>query len=137
MGSETTYSGVLGLLGWLSAALGANAEDLAHLDGARLRLEKLVGDSEGTARQQAAFTASKQDASRRLRDLLVEGQRPASGMTQFLQERYGARSEKLAEFGLQPFRSRKLRTAKSAEQPTAPTPVPPAAHSVPAASTQQ
>jgi hypothetical protein len=130
MGNETTYSGVLGMLGRLSTALGANAADLAHLDGARLRLAKIVGDAEGFAQQQAAFTASKQDASKKFRDLLVEGQRLASGMTKFLQEHYGNRSEKLAEFGLQPFRGRKPRTPKTPEPPTTPTPppAPPPAH---------
>jgi hypothetical protein len=132
MGNETTYSGVLGMLGRLSAALGANAADLAHLDGARLRLAKIVGDAGGIAQQQAAFTASKQDASKQFRDLLVEGQRLAAGMTKFLQEHYGTRSEKLAEFGLQPFRGRKPRTAKPPMPPTtpvpAPTPAPPTAH---------
>jgi hypothetical protein len=128
MGNETTYSGVLGMLGRLSTALGANAADLAHLDGARLRLTKIVGDAEGIAQQQAAFTASKQDASKKFRALLVEGQRLASGMTKFLQEHYGARSEKLAEFGLQPFRGRKPRTPKTPEPPPAPAPASPAAH---------
>ena len=121
------------MLGRLSAALGANAADLAHLDGARLRLAKIVGDVEGIAQQQAALTASKQDASKKLRDLLVEGQRLASGMTKFLQEHYGTKSEKLAEFGLQPFRGRKARTVKApttptTPTPTTPTPTPPAVH---------
>ncbi|MFY9820131.1 MAG: hypothetical protein WAM82_02040 [Thermoanaerobaculia bacterium] len=83
MGNETTYSGVMGGLGRFSAALTANAADLAHLDGARLRLAKLVADIEGVTQQQAAFTASKQEASRQLQKLLVEGQRMASGMTKF------------------------------------------------------
>ena len=131
MGNETTYSGVLGSLGRLSTALGANAADLAHLDGARLRLETVVGDAEGLAQQQAAFTASKQEASKKFRDLLVEGQRLASGMTKFLQEHYGTRSEKLAEFGLQPFRGRKPRTAKTPEPPTTTAPVAPTAHRSP------
>jgi hypothetical protein len=132
MGSETTYSGVMGGLGRLSSALTANAAELAHLDGARLRLAKIVTDVEGIAQQQAAFTASKQEASKQLQKLLVEGQRLASGMTKFLQEHYGTRSEKLAEFGLQPFRGRKPRTPKSptpsGPPPPAPTPAPTTAH---------
>jgi hypothetical protein len=122
MSKETTYSGVMGGLGRLSSALTANATDLAHLDGARLRLVKIVTDVEGLARQQAALTASKQEASQQLQKLLVEGQRVASGMTKFLQEFYGTRSEKLAEFGLQPFRGRKPRTAKTPEPPPTSTP---------------
>jgi hypothetical protein len=78
--------------------------------------------------QQAALTASKQDASKQFRDLIVEGQRLATGMTRFLQQNYGTRSEKLAEFGLQPFRGRKPRTAKNPVPPTTPTPAPTPAH---------
>jgi hypothetical protein len=142
MATETTHSGVLGMLGRLSTALGANAADLAHLDGARLRLAKIVGDVEGIAQQQAAFTASKQDASKKFRDLLVEGQRLASGMTKFLQEHYGNRSEKLAEFGLQPFRGRKPRTPKvktptTPEPAPAPTTAPPAVHAAADANLKQ
>jgi hypothetical protein len=124
MGNETTYSGVLGSLGRLSSALDANAADLAYLDGTRLRLSKIVGDIKGVAQQQAALTASKQDATKQLRGLLVEGQRLAAGMTKLLQQNYGTRSEKLAEFGLQPFRGRKPRTPKTPEPPTPSTPAP-------------
>jgi hypothetical protein len=128
MGNETTNSGVMGRLGRLSSALNANAADLVHLEGARLHLEKIVTDVDGIAQQQAALTASKQETSKQLQKLLVEGQRVASGMTKFLQEFYGTRSEKLAEFGLQPFRGRKPRTPKTPEPPTpAPTTAHPAA----------
>jgi hypothetical protein len=142
MDNETTHSGVLGRLGRLSTALDANAADLAHLDGARLRLSKIVGDLKTMGQQQAALTASKQDASSQFRDLLVEGQRLASGMTKFLQQNYGTRSEKLAEFGLQPFRGRKPRTPKeptptTPEPPANPTPAPATAHAEADANTRQ
>ena len=75
MGGEMMYAVVLGLLGLLSTALVANAAGVAPLAEARLRLAKIVGDAGGFARQQAAFRASKQDVSKELRDLLVEGQR--------------------------------------------------------------
>ena len=136
MGNETTYLGQMGGLIRLSSALNANAADLVHLDGARLRLAKIATDIEGITQQQAALTASKQDASKQLQKLLVEGQRLASGMTKFLQEHYGTRSEKLAEFGLQPFRGRKPRVPKTpppSETPPVPTPAPTVAH--PAADT--
>jgi hypothetical protein len=109
----------------LSSALEANAEDLAHLDGARLRLAEILGEAEGIVQQQAALTAGKQEASRKLKVSLVEGQRLASGLRSFLQQNYGIRSEKLAEFGLQPFRGRKARTPKTAQSQEAPaTPLP-------------
>ncbi|HSS49597.1 MAG TPA: hypothetical protein VLX28_11695 [Thermoanaerobaculia bacterium] len=127
MGNERTHSGVLGELRRFSSALEANAVDLAHLDGVRLRLAKIVGDAQGIAQQQAELRASKQEASRKLKATLVEGQRLASGLRSFLQENYGTRSEKLAEFGLQPFRGRKARTPKTPQPPeaaTAPLPAP-------------
>jgi len=43
--------------GRLISALNANAADLAHPDGPRLLLAKVVTDIEGIARQQAAFAA--------------------------------------------------------------------------------
>jgi len=66
MGNESKYLGVTGGMIRLISALNANAENLAHLDGARLRLAKIAMDVEGITRQQAAFTASKQEASKQL-----------------------------------------------------------------------
>jgi len=57
MGNATTHLGVMGGPGRLISALNANAADLAHPDGPRLLLAKVVTDVEGIARQQAAFAA--------------------------------------------------------------------------------
>jgi len=115
MAKETTYAGVLGDLSRFAAALEANAADLAHLEGTRTRLNTLLGSAQGTAKEQAALVASKQESSKRLRSQVTEAKRVASGMRKLVTEHYGLRSEKLAEFGLQPFRGR-TRKAK----PTAP-----------------
>jgi len=127
MGNESTYSGMIGELTRIEAALAANAADLPHLEGPRVRLGSILGSAKEVAQQQAALKASKQESSKRLKELLVEGQRVATGIVRFLQEHYGNRSEKLAEFGLQPFRGRKPRTPKvktppPTEPPTTPTP---------------
>ena len=118
MAIDKSYSGVLGNLGRLTAAMAANAADLPHLDGVRTRLEKLLADAQEAAKQQAALIAGKQEATLRLRTLLVEGQRVATGAQKMLQENYGLRAEKLAEFGLQPFRGRKAK-AQPPEAPAA------------------
>lgn len=129
MGSETTYSGVIGELTRIDAALEANAADLPHLEGPRVRLGNVLGRAKEVAQQQAALKADKQETSKLLRELIGEGRRLATGITRFLQQHYGNRSEKLAEFGLQPFRGRKPRTAKT-PPPTVPptTPTPTTAH---------
>ena len=128
MGNETTYSGVIGELTRIDAALEANAADLPHLEGPRVRLGSILGSAREVAQQQAALKASKQESSKRLKELLTEGQRVATGIVRFLQQHYGNRSEKLAEFGLQPFRGRKPRTPKTPPPTESTTSTPTAAH---------
>lgn len=121
MGNETTYSGVLGELGRLGSALAANAGELAHLEGPRGRLLTIYGEAQQVAQQQAALKATKQEASKRLKTLLVEGKRVANGLSRFLREHYGTRSEKLTEFGLKPYRGRAPKPAPDLpETPSSP-----------------
>jgi hypothetical protein len=114
MAQEKTHAGVLGNLQKLDTALEANLEELAHLEGARQRLTTLLGRAQDTVKQQAALTASKQEMSKQLRAFLTESQRVANAIRALLKEHYGLRAEKLAEFGLQPFRGR-VRKAKPTE----------------------
>ena len=118
---DKTYSGIIGSLARLTAALGANAADLSHLEGVRGRLEKILAEAQEMAKQQAALVASKQDASKKLKTLVNEGRRVATGVTKLLTEHYGLTSEKLAEFGVQPFRGRKAKKDPT-ESPGTPTP---------------
>jgi len=118
---ENTNAGMLGQLVRFSAALAANSSELAHLEGMRVRFEKLVNEAQGIAQQQAALVASKQEASKRMQTLLTEGLRSATGLERMLLEFYGLRAEKLAEFGLQPFRGRRRKKEKP-EQPEPPPP---------------
>src|SRR4051812_29431901 len=121
MAKQTSYSGMLGDLVRLSAALTANAAELPHLEGVRARLEKMVAEAQEVAKQQAALTASKQEASKRLKELLAEGNRMATGVSRLITENYGLRAEKLAEFGLQPFRGRKVKSASPEPETPLPT----------------
>jgi hypothetical protein len=127
MAKETTYAGKLGDLARMGAALAANAAELPHLEGVRTRFEATLIAAQEAAKQQAAFTASKQEASKRLVKLVSEGNRLANGVRILLKEHYGIRSEKLAEFNLQPFRGRVVTLkVKKPGLPNEPTPVPPA-----------
>jgi hypothetical protein len=128
MARETTKSGKLGDLTRFNDTLAANAQDLPHLEGSRLRLTKVVVDAQDAAKQQAFFTAGKQEATKRLETLVTEGQRLAAGIRKLLTETYGIRSEKLAEFGLQPFRGRKAVKKNGTGKPEPPaTPTTPPA----------
>jgi len=120
MGSGT-YSAVLGELTRLNTALEENSLELAHLEGVRGRLVEILTGAGEAAKEQALFKASKQEATKRFKELVGEGERLANGMSRFLRQHYGNRSEKLTEFGLQPFRGR-VRKAKP-DPDTTPTPI--------------
>ena len=107
MSQETTQAGKLGRLARLSTAMAANTAEIPHLEGPRGRLDKILTEALEVAKQQAALTASKQESTKRLQTLLTEGERVADGLQKFLKEHYGLRSEKLAEYGIQPFRGRR------------------------------
>ncbi len=59
----------------------------------RARLERILADAQEMAKQQAALTASKQEATKRLKGLITEGQRMATGVDKFLKEHYGLRRD--------------------------------------------
>ncbi len=96
------------LNGWdrLLAAFEANAGDFPQLEVYRVQLAEMLVQLRGAAAQQAALAASKQEESKRLQELLVDGRKLATFMRNGARRRYGDDSEKLVEFGLLPFRSR-------------------------------
>ena len=131
---STTNEAVVGNLQQLLAKLEANKADLPQLEISMTKLGTVMARVMDVSKQQAALTAGKQAASKELQTLLTEGQRLANVIRALLKEHYGIRSEKLAEFGLQPFRGR-VRTAKPptpapAKPPETPTSAP---HSTPPA----
>jgi hypothetical protein len=123
MSKETTYAGMLGDSQRLVAALQVNAEEVPHLEVGRVKLESLLEQGEEIGAQQSALTASKQEASRKLKTLVVESRRLTNVLRLSLKEHYGIRSEKLAEFGLKPFRGR-TRKAKPTDPGTPPSSTP-------------
>ena len=114
---STTNEAVVGNLQQLLGKLEANKADLPQMEISMTKLGTVMARVMDVSKQQGALTASKQAASKELQTLLTEGQRLANGLRALVKEHYGIRSEKLAEFGLQPFRGR-VRTVKP------PTPAP-------------
>ena len=147
MAKQTTKSGKLGDMQRLLAALAANGTDLTFLEASRTRFGELVAKAQEVAKTQDALTASKQEASKQLQALMADAQRLANVLRLSVKQHYGIRAEKLAEFGLQPFRGRakKVTTPETPGSPGAtptstptPTPSPTApipAHPVPATPT--
>ncbi|MES1243479.1 MAG: hypothetical protein ABUT39_17860 [Acidobacteriota bacterium] len=103
---ETTRSGKLGAWQRLLAALQVNLADFPHLETQRTQLVALVAQAEDLFQNQAALTASRQKATQQVEDVTMECQRLATVLRVSLKQLYGPRSEKLVEFGIQPFRSR-------------------------------
>lgn len=99
----------------------ANAENFVKFEPERERLEQITGRFKGLINQRAAHAASKQDASREIRDLFREGETLADHLRTAVRTFFGLNSEKLVEFGLQPSRARRRR--KAPPGPEAPAPV--------------
>ena len=135
MARETTNTGKLGRLLQFSAAMEANKDELPHLEVSRGQLVTHLTQAQEAVKQQAAFRAGKQGASRQLRTSLIESERVANVLRLAVIQHFGIRSEKLAEFGLQPFRGRKAKPAAEEPQttPQEPTASPGTAADPPAA----
>ena len=95
----------------LLTALEQNSGDLPQLEIPRQRLQLMLTQIRGFAAEQATQTASRQQATKRVSFLLVQGRKLATVLRGAVREHYGNRSEKLAEFGLQPLRFRQRSAA--------------------------
>ena len=106
--------------GWeeLLTALEENSGDLPQLDLPRQRLQTIADQIRGFAAEQASLTASRQQATERVYFLLTQGRKLATVLRTSVREHYGNRSQKVAEFGLRPLRTR----SRSADD----NPLPPA-----------
>jgi hypothetical protein len=120
MQNETTYTGILGEWQRLLDALSANATDLPHLEASRTLFDDHLSQTQALLRRQAAQVAEKQQSSQDLREKISDGQRLATMLRQGIKQHFGIRSEKMAEFGLPPFRGK---TGK--KKPENPDPPPP------------
>lgn len=106
MSQETSYSGKLGDWQRLLEPLLVNANELPHLEVPRNQLAAVIAQVTGLAREQSSRKAAKQALSRQLGGAVRDGERLATLLRQAVKVHYGIRSEKLTEFGVQPFRGR-------------------------------
>jgi hypothetical protein len=95
--------------GWqhLVTTIEVNAQDLPHLLAKKDELVEMLQEVRSVTVEQTAFAASRQEATRRLQARLTEGRKLATFLRAGVRQHYGNRSEKLAEFRLQPFRGRR------------------------------
>lgn len=124
MTKETTYSGILGEMQRFHASMAASIAEIPHLELAHARFGEILSRARDVAVRQAALIAEKQELSLQLKAAISDCQRLATMLRQGLKQHYGIRSEKLAEYGLPPFRGRKLKAKPEPEEPETPTPTP-------------
>jgi len=120
MARETRSAGIMGDLQRLSVTMEANKELLPDLEPYRLKLTGIVTQVFETAKQQAAHKVNKQESSKQLRQLLIKGNRVADIVRTAVRDHFGPEAEKVAEFGVQPFRGLKAKTAPVKPVPTTP-----------------
>jgi hypothetical protein len=125
MSREKTYAGMLGEWQKFLASLEANP-DLAPLEPWRNKLAGLLAQGVEMSQQQAAMAAAKQEKSKQIKTLLLEGQRLLTGIRKMIADQYGVKAEKLTEFGMRPYRGRTRKAKPGSENPEPPIPAPPA-----------
>lgn len=93
--------------------------DLPHLEVMRVKLVETEAEADRLVRERDYHRAQKQEATRKLQAALEDGRRTAHALQVGLRLHFGPTSEKLAAFGMKPFRGRKRSkaTASSAEAP--------------------
>jgi hypothetical protein len=107
---ETTDQGMQGDWMHLMTMMEENAAELAFLDVPKAKLAAQLAQVQDINKQQDMLAASKQEASKQYRVAVIEGQRLANAIRKMIKSHFGIRSEKLAQFGIQPFRGRNRKT---------------------------
>ncbi|HWM91161.1 MAG TPA: hypothetical protein VN493_10370 [Thermoanaerobaculia bacterium] len=119
--------------GWqiTTTAVEANATDLQHIEPQRVELDQIHEDFMGLSTQQSVLTARKQDTTRRVQEMFRRGETLVDLIRTAVRQYYGKDSEKLIEFGLQPFRGRNRTAPTSPPPPPLEAPAPVASISAP------
>ena len=108
----------------MTASLVPSATEAPQVEIQRLALQKMLDQAKDLTTQQALFQAQKQDASKQLGAMIVEGKRLATVLRVTVKQHYGIRNEKLAQFGMKPFRGRPKKPAAPADAADAAHPEP-------------
>jgi len=98
-------------------ALNDNGDEVIHLQSKRVKLQGIYDGMLEALRDQAVFKATKQGASRRVEELIAEGNKLDTFLCVGLREHYGNGNEKLAEYDIQPFRGRRPATVNPPPPP--------------------
>jgi hypothetical protein len=117
MSESKSYAAVVTVWEEIIAAVDRNLGDLPQLQVPRDRLQTMLNQIKAFAAEQAELTASRQEATKRVSFLLAQGRKLVTVLRTAVREHYGNRSEKLAEFDLQPLRPRRQTGENPLPQP--------------------
>jgi len=109
---------MLGSLQQFMIAMLSKASETPQLEGSRTIFGGKVVQVLELSQEQAGLTADKQDVTRQFQEALADAQRMATAMRAALKSHYGPDSDRLVEFGIQPFRYKSRKR-------TEPEPLPP------------
>jgi hypothetical protein len=117
MAEERLYMNAVN--GWdqMASSLTANNDQVAHLEVGVPKLQMRSQRARSLYAQYAAMRAAKQTIWKELRQVLEEGEAEMRYLREGVKAHYGKRSEKLVEFGVQPFRGIKRKSAKDSTAP--------------------
>jgi hypothetical protein len=100
------YAVVLHKLGLRVMSLAANIEEFPHLSEPLTRLSEMLEVLKNLMAEQARLTAQRQEVSKQIAELSGQAQKLMTFLDAGVKQHYGHRSERLTEYGLQPFRSK-------------------------------
>jgi hypothetical protein len=115
-----TFAALMGAGDHLLVTVQANGADLAHLDEARLQLAVSMEVAKAVSVRQDTVRSLFQQATRDLDKAMADTQELVTRLRNGIRTKYGLRSEKLTEFGMQPRRA----PVRKAKQKPAPVPQP-------------
>ncbi|HEX3529350.1 MAG TPA: hypothetical protein VH988_20020 [Thermoanaerobaculia bacterium] len=98
------YSIVLQKLELRSTALAANVEETPELAVPLATLDGVLALLRDLTTEQARLTAARQEVSQQIAEHIDKAQKLMTFLDLGVKQHYGNRSEKLVEYGLQPFR---------------------------------
>jgi hypothetical protein len=115
--SETSWAGLMSAWGRLLAAVDANREDLLQVEAFRVQLEASLTDLRILHARRATLQREMLVRTQELKVLTAQGRDLAVRIRDGVRSRYGFRSDKLLEFGMQPIPERRPRRRHSPPDP--------------------
>lgn len=100
------YAVILHKLELRVKAMAANIAEFPHLSEPLARLGEMLNVLKALMTEQARLTAQRQEVSKQIAEQSSQAQKLLTFLDAGVKQHYGHRSERLAEYGLQPFRSK-------------------------------